>query len=178
MFKTPLLKPLPKQGDPRKFAQQGISLDGSVPVAALPRLVSALQEDSGEIQVSLVFGFNEEKKKVVTGRAAAELVLVCQRCLDKVSVPVESNISLGIAWDEEEAEKLPDYLDPWITGEGVADLYDMIEEEMLLSLPKVAYHEELCVDRKLFSSGKPIEVKKTKNPFQVLEQLKSSPKKD
>ncbi|GGY70539.1 hypothetical protein GCM10011613_13790 [Cellvibrio zantedeschiae] len=178
MFKTPSLKPLPKQGDPRKFAQQGISLDGFVPVAALPRLVSAVQEAAGNIQVDLAFGISEEKKKVVTGHASAELVLVCQRCLENVTVPVESNISLGIAWDEEEAEKLPDYLDPWITGEGVADLYDMIEEEMLLSLPKVAYHEKQCVDRQLFSSGKPVEVKKTKNPFQVLEQLKSSPKKD
>ena len=176
MFKTPSLKPLPKQGDPRKFAQQGISLDGFVPVVELPRLVESLQEATGEIQVDLAFGISVEKKKIVTGHASAELTLVCQRCLENVKVPVKSDISLGIVWDEEGAEALPEYLDPWITGEGVADLYDMIEEEMLLSLPKVAYHEELCVDRQLFSSGKPVEVKKTKNPFQVLEQLKSSPK--
>ncbi len=176
MFKTTPSKPLPKQGDPRKFAQQGISLDGFVPVAELPRLAESLQKTTGEIQVDLVFGISVEKKKIVTGHASAELTLVCQRCLENVKVPVKSDISLGIVWDEEGAEALPEYLDPWITGEGVADLYDMIEEEMLLSLPKVAYHEELCVDRQLFSSGKPVEVKKTKNPFQVLEQLKSSPK--
>jgi uncharacterized protein len=178
MFKTPSLKPLPKQGDPRKFAQQGISLQGFVPVTELPRLAEAVEETTGEVHVDLAFGISVEKKKVVTGHASAELALVCQRCLEKVIVPVESDISLGIVWDEEEAEKLPEYLDPWITGEGVANLYDMIEEEMLLSLPKVAYHQEQCVDRQLFSSGKPVEVKKTKNPFQVLEQLKSSPKKD
>jgi uncharacterized protein len=176
MFKTPSLKPLPKQGDPRKFAQQGISLDGFVPVVELPRLAESLQETTGEIQVDLAFGISVEKKKIVTGHASGELTLVCQRCLENVKVPVKSDISLGIVWDEEGAEALPEYLDPWITGEGVADLYDMIEEEMLLSLPKVAYHEELCVDRQLFTSGKPVEVKKTKNPFQVLEQLKSSPK--
>ena len=175
MFKTPSLKPLPKQGDPRKYAQQGISLDGFVPVAALPRLAESLQETTGDIQVELAFGISAEKKKIVTGHASAELVLVCQRCLEKVSVPVKSNISLGIVWDEEGAEALPEYLDPWITGEGIADLYEMIEVEMLLSLPKVAYHEEPCVDRQLFTSGKPVEVKKP-NPFQVLEQLKSSPK--
>ena len=176
MFKTPSLKQLPKQADPRKFAQQGISLQGFIPVTELPRLADAVEESTGEIQVELAFGISVEKKKVVTGHASAELTLVCQRCLEKVNIPVESNISLGVAWDEEEAEKLPEYLDPWITGEGAADLYDMIEEEMLLSLPKVAYHEEQCVDRQLFSSGKPVEVKETKNPFQVLEQLKSSPK--
>jgi uncharacterized protein len=175
MFKTPSLKPLPKQGDPRKFAQQGISLDGFVPVAELPRLAESLQETTGEIQVDLAFGISVEKKKIVTGHASAELTLVCQRCLENVKVPVKSDISLGIVWDEEGAEALPEYLDPWITGEGIADLYDMIEVELLLSLPKVAYHEELCVDRQLFTSGKPVEVKKP-NPFQVLEQLKSSPK--
>jgi uncharacterized protein len=175
MFKTLSLKPLPKQGDPRKFAQQGISLDGFVPVAALPRLAESVQETTGEIQVDLAFGISVEKKKIVTGHASAELTLVCQRCLENVKVPVKSDISLGIVWDEEGAEALPEYLDPWITGEGIADLYDMIEVELLLSLPKVAYHEEFCVDRQLFTSGKPVEVKKP-NPFQVLEQLKSSPK--
>jgi uncharacterized protein len=176
MFKTPFLKPLPKQGDPRKFAQQGISLQGFIPVSALPRLVGVVQEATGNVQVDLAFGINEEKKKVVTGHATADLSLMCQRCLEKVNVPVQSDISLAVVWDEEGAEALPEYLDPWIVGEGSADLYEMIEEEMLLSLPAVAYHEEPCVDRKLFSSGQPVEVKKEKNPFQVLEQLKSSPK--
>lgn len=178
MFKTTSLKPLPKQGDPRKFAQQGISLQGFVPVSALSRLADAVQEAAGDIQVDLAFGISVEKKKVVTGHAAGELVLVCQRCLENVTVPVKSDISLAIVWDEEGAEALPEYLDPWIVGEGSADFYDMIEEEMLLSLPAVAYHQESCVDRQLFTSGQPVEVKKTKNPFQVLEQLKSSPKQD
>jgi uncharacterized protein len=176
MFNTSSFKPLPKQGDPRKFAQQGISIQGSVLIAELPRLSDAVEETAGVITVDLAFGISVEKKKVVTGSASADITLVCQRCLEAVSVPVASDISLGIVWDEEGAEALPEYLDPWIVGEGMADLYDMIEVEMLLSLPAVAYHEELCVDRRLFSSGKPVEVKKTKNPFQVLEQLKSSPK--
>jgi uncharacterized protein len=176
MFKTPLPKLLPRQGDPRKFAQQGIALQGFVPVRELPRMIEALEDSSGEIQVDLAFGLSEEKKKIVTGSASANLLLMCQRCLSPVTVLVESDISLGIVWDEEHAKELPEYLEPWVVGEGAADLYDMIEEEMLLSLPAVAYHEELCIDSKLFSSGKPVELKQEKNPFQVLEQLKSSPK--
>jgi uncharacterized protein len=176
MFKTTLQNLLPRQGDPRKFAQQGISLQGVVPVSALSRLVDALQEPAGEIQVNLVFGLSEEKKKIVTGHASANVSLMCQRCLSPVTVLVESHISLGIVWDEEHASALPEYLDPWIVGEGAADFFEMIEEEMLLSLPGVAYHEVLCVDNKLFSSGKPVEIKQEKNPFQVLEQFKRSPK--
>ncbi|MCE3253108.1 MAG: nucleic acid-binding protein [Cellvibrio sp.] len=176
MFKTPSNKVLPRQGDPRKFAQHGVCLEGVIPVAELPRVVEATESSDGEIQVKLEFTISEERKKVVIGNASADLTLVCQRCLEPVTVPVESSISLAIVWDEEAAKALPERFDPWIASEGIADLYDMVEEELLLSLPAVAYHEEPCLDSKLYSSGKPVEVKKEKNPFQVLEQLKSSPK--
>lgn len=176
MFKTTLQNLLPRQGDPRKFAQQGILLQGLVPILSLPRLIDSIEESIGEIQVDLVFGLSEDKKKIVKGSARADISLICQRCLNPVTVLVESNISLGIVWDEEHASALPEYLDPWIVGEGAADFYEMIEEEMLLSLPAVAYHQEPCINSKLFESGKPVEVKKEKNPFQVLEQLKGSPK--
>lgn len=176
MFKTPSNKVLPRQGDPRKFAQHGVSLEGVIPVSELPRILDATEDSGSEVQVKLEFTISEERKKVVIGSANADLALVCQRCLEQVTVPVESNISLAIVWDEEAARALPERFDPWITGEGMADLYEMIEEELLLSLPAVAYHEEPCLDSKLYSSGKPVEVKREKNPFQVLEQLKSSPK--
>jgi uncharacterized protein len=176
MFKTPSNKALPRQGDPRKFAQHGAILEGCVAVSELSRVAEATENAGGEVQVKLEFKISEEKKKVVVGTAKADLSLICQRCLEPVTVPVASNISLGIVWDEEGASKLPPHFEPWITGEGIADLYEMIEDELLLSLPAVAYHEEPCIDRKLYSSGQPVEVKKERNPFQVLEQLKSSPK--
>ncbi len=176
MFKPPFQKPLPKQGDPRKFAQQGVTLEGFIPLTELPRLAEVSSGVAGNVQVQLVFSLNEEHKRVVAGHACAELNLVCQRCLEPVSLPVESTISLAIVWDEDAAKALPDYLDPWIVGEGAADFFEMIEEELLLSLPAVAYHQEPCIDSRLLSSGTPVEVKKERNPFQVLEQLKSSPK--
>lgn len=176
MSKPPFHKSFPRHGDPRKFAQQGIELEGNIALADLPRLVDALQDSAGDMQVALVFGINEEGKRVVTGHAAGDVALVCQRCLEPVKQRLECDISLAIVWDEDAAKALPSYLDPWIVGEGAADFYEMIEEELLLGLPPVAYHEEPCVDRKLYSSGKPVEVKETKNPFNVLEQLKSSPK--
>jgi uncharacterized protein len=176
MFKTPSQKPLPRQGDPRKFAQQGVTLEGFLPVAELSRLVAVVENADDNIEAKLVFGINEEGKRVVTGSAHGDVSLVCQRCLEPVKVPVECDISLAIVWDEEAAKSLPDYLDPWIVGEGAADFYEMIEEELLLGLPAVAYHSEPCIDTRLYSSGKPVEVKESKNPFKVLEQLKSSPK--
>lgn len=176
MLKTPFHKQFPRQGDPRKFAQQGVTLEGFLPVAELSRLAGIVENTAGNLDVELAFGINEEGKRVVTGSVQGDVSLVCQRCLEPVRTPVECNISLAVVWDEEAAKALPDYLDPWIAGEGAADFYEMIEEELLLGLPAVAYHLEPCIDTRLYSSGKPVEVKETKNPFKVLEQLKSSPK--
>jgi len=169
-------KTLPRLGDPRKFAQQGISVQGLIAVSSLPRLVEAVESDEGNIDAQLAFGVSEDGYKVVTGSAAATVQQVCQRCLQPVPVSVVCDISLAIIWSEEDMKALPSHLDPWIAGEGAADFYEMIEEELLLNLPAVAYHEALCIDEKLLNSGEPVVVKKVKNPFQVLEQLKSSPK--
>ena len=81
MFKPPSHKTLPRQGDPRKFAQHGVTLEGFIPVSDLGRIVEATESSEGEVGVSLEFALNEERKKVVTGTASAELSLVCQRCL-------------------------------------------------------------------------------------------------
>jgi uncharacterized protein len=177
MFKVTSEKIFPKLGDPRKFTQQGIVIEGLVPVSELPRVLEATEADSGAaVHVRLDFHISEEKKRAVVGIAAACLGLICQRCLERVDVEIESDISLAVVWDEDAAKALPPHFDPWIVGEGAADLYEMIEEELLLSLPAVAYHDHQCVDDALYSSGKPVEVKVERNPFQVLEQLKSSPK--
>lgn len=176
MFQAPFDKPLPRQGDPRKFAQQGVSLQGFVPISQLPRLVSALESKEGGIEVDLQFGISEDHKKIVTGTAKSNVSLICQRCLNPVVIPIAGDIALAILWDEEDLKALPKELDPWIVGEGLADFYEMIEEELLLNLPAVAYHEVLCINEEFFSSGEPVVVKREKNPFQVLEQLKSSPK--
>lgn len=176
MSETPFAKPLPRQGDPRKFAQQGIDLQGFLPISELPRLSEALVSGDTRAEVSLKFGINETGKKVVTGTARADLTLVCQRCLEPVVVPVVSDIALAIVWTEEDAKALPRSLDPWIAEEGQADLYAMIEDELLLAMPAVAYHPEDCVESTLFSSGEPVTEKPEKNPFQILEQLKGTSK--
>ena len=84
---------------------------------------------------------------------------------------------------DEDIEKLPKTYEPWIIGEGQTDIYDVIADELILGLPIVAYHDVTCVPQKLFNSegaddksGNAANTKETDktNPFQVLEQLKSS----
>lgn len=179
MFSAPYDKLLPRQGDPRKFAQQGVRISGYLPVENLNRIQDLVLDPADtQVQVDLNFGISEERKLVIEGRAKAELTFTCQRCLGPVTLPVEAFIELAIVRTEEEAKRLPKRLDPWILPEeGNTDLYFIVEEELLLSLPSVAYHPEPCIDEQLLSSGDPVEATPEENPFQVLKQLKGSPKK-
>ncbi|MFT5117494.1 MAG: hypothetical protein ACI9NY_001023 [Kiritimatiellia bacterium] len=185
MMNTPLAIPLPRQLDPRKFAQQGIEITGSVALSELTRLSEMLSSCEGHVQVELVFGIGEQRILNVSGHISASVDNVCQRCLGSIPVSVNCELSLAILWKEEHAERLPSNFEPWIIGEGQTDIYQIIEDELLLSLPIVAYHEEDCVPHDYFSSGEKeaskaiAEAAKT-NPFQVLQQLKGKqqPSKD
>ncbi len=180
MLNTPSKSPLPRLLDPRKFAQQGIEIAGSVALNDLSRLGELLFSKDGTVHASLSFGLSEQRALVVQGHIEARVNNICQRCLDAVPVDLVCDINLAILWKEEDAERLPKSLDPWVVGEGQTDCYQVIEDELLLSLPIVSYHEEGCVPHSYFSSGKEaaeeaiaVAAEET-NPFKVLEQLKSS----
>ncbi|WP_049721606.1 YceD family protein [Gilvimarinus polysaccharolyticus] len=173
-------QPLPRQGDPRKYAQQGIEISGFVDLKQLPRLATAVADKNARFAVVLSFSINEERKRVVQGSIEGEVGLTCQRCLDTVQVPLACEVNLGIIWDEDQAKTLPRDRDPWIAAEGPAEFYDLVEEELLLSLPAVAYHDRACVPHEHFESKAPesgAQEQTKQNPFQVLEQLKGTPKK-
>jgi len=177
MLNTPSTNLLPRQIDPRKFAQQGIEVSGSVELATLTRICDVLSSSEGDVHAELVFGISEQRILNVVGRITASLQHICQRCLGPIPVTLSCELQLAIVWDEEKASALPKSYDPWIVGEGQTDIYQIIEDELLLSLPIVSYHEEECVPYEYFSSAdegveEAIAREQQKNPFQVLEQLK------
>lgn len=177
MSDAPLKQYLPRQVDPRKFAVKGISLSGRVPLAQLSRLSEAVQNGAEEIDVHLDFGVDPQGKRTLKGHAKASVSVMCQRCLQPTQLTLEANIALAVVWTDEQAKNLSQDLEPWILEEGPADLYQAIEEELLLVLPMVAYHEEQCIDPSTLSSGEVEQVVEVSdNPFKVLEQLKGSPK--
>jgi len=179
MLNAPSSKPLPRQIDPRKFAQQGVVISGLVELASLSRLCDTVSADKGSISAELVFGLNDRRLPQLTGQIQAELYVTCQRCLDLTPIEVPCQVDLAMVWDEESAAKLPKTQDSWIVAEGQTDIYQVVEDELLLSLPIVSYHETECVPSTHFSSiDKAVsqqisdtEAQKT-NPFQVLGQLK------
>ena len=76
MSDAPLQTTLPRQVDPRKFAQKGISLSGRVPLVQMPRLNEAVQSGAEEVDVHLEFGVDQQRAKTLKGHAKASVSVI------------------------------------------------------------------------------------------------------
>ena len=161
---------LPRLIDPRKLAGQGTRLQGSVPADEMPRLSRAVLEVAA-VQVDLTFSRDAEYRTVIEGNYRLDVSMTCQRCLQPVSEQIEGALQIGVVWDESKVADLPKSRDPWIVGEESGDLYELLEDEFLLSLPIVPFHEEsACSSSGRYSTGDHEETRE--NPFSILAKLK------
>lgn len=170
---------LPKSVDARKLAQREQQLTGILPHAGLERLGAAVESIDGEVHAELAFGRDLQRHLTVDGKLNCSVQLQCQRCLQPMPEQVETEFHWGIVWSEEQGKALPKDLDPVIQDGDELNLYQVLEDEILLNLPMVAYHEEECVARDRFHYGEDADEadEQRENPFKVLEQLKGSSKK-
>ncbi len=171
-----LTEPLPTLLDMRKLASRDTQLEGVLQLAKLPRLVGLVVDPEGLVEVHCRFSNDEEGHSVLNLQFETELSVECQRCMEPVGIAVGSNTDLGIVWDEDQAKALPSYLEPLVLEEGQGNLWSVVEDELILSLPIVSYHDDgHCVELKeQYSVGEePADLVQKSNPFQVLESLKS-----
>ena len=175
---------LPKTFDPRKLARQGLQFTGSLALKQFDRLVASLADDQGEVKVSLHFYMSEDHRVVLEGRVEAELQVICQRCLDVAQLPVSAEFNLMGVLSDDQAKSLPEDFDPLMLQEEPMALVPLLEEELLLSLPLVAYHPpEVCQVQQSFTTesesdarslaAQVKEKRQRQNPFSVLAGLKT-----
>ncbi|MBS0359566.1 MAG: DUF177 domain-containing protein [Proteobacteria bacterium] len=114
-------------------------------LSELERLSPQLCDSDGQVQVTLDFGTDLEGQAYVKGAVSANLSLICQRCMQPMDYPVESQFSLGVVKDADAIEKLSSQYEPLLVREdGTVETAELIEEELLLSLPIVPKHKE-CI---------------------------------
>jgi uncharacterized protein len=175
-----LIEPLPNSLDVRKAATRGVSVNGVLKPLDLQRFRDVLADDKGVIEASLVFSRDEENRFLVTVAVKADVALVCQRCLEPMPAHLEVGNVLAVVWDDEYALQLPRGLEPLIVGDELCDLWNIVEEELILGMPAFSYHEEDNCNELLvgLNQATPPEVMEPEkpNPFNVLEQLKSGKK--
>lgn len=166
---------LPRVIDPRRFCQQGVVLRGYVPAGDFSRLAeNKIVVD--HVSAELTFTVDEQRTRVVTGSLAVDARIECQRCLESMPLTLDCDVGLAVVWDEESSRELAGAYDPWIVASEEIDLYTMIEEEILLNLPYVSYHDYPC--GQLVAEDKPEEEGESEkqSPFQLLQQLKDKMK--
>lgn len=167
---------LPLQVEPYRLAANAERLEGRVPLERFVRLAVEAGEQRGEAEVRLDFAIDAQGRRVIDGWLAAELQLPCRRCLEPMSQHVESQFLLGVVSSDALAAELPGSHEPVLVENEQLDLLKVLEDELLLSLPQVIYHDEAqCrVSRDQLTSGEEAEssAAPAASPFEVLRTLK------
>ncbi len=172
---------VPEYVDARKLAQQGALINGELDVATLTRVAEAAASNDGKVTVELDFHRDEQNFRVIGGKIEATVSVLCQRCLEPMQISIEGEPSLAIVWSDDQAQALPKHLEPVLQGEDMISLWQIIEDELLLLMPMISFHEESeCSADKGYTTAtdeeivlEQVEVEKD-NPFNVLSALKGN----
>ncbi len=134
--------------DSLRFAQSAERASGEFAVAELTRLHDILAKLDGVVQWSLE-GSARTGRPAIVLRLRGRLTLICQRCLKPCVHALETESILPIARGEDELARWENE-DPLLDGL-VADprlnVRDLVEDEILLSLPAIPRHAEGACDQ-------------------------------
>ena len=171
---------LPERVDPFNMSDSSRRLSGQVPAGKLKRLANLLDTTDTSLAIELAFGIGEQGTRTVSGIVRGELLLTCQRCLGRMRFPVNINFTLALARSLEQAERLPAGLDPLIVDHDTVSIVEMVEDEVLLTLPLIPTHQGTdggcapgSADRLGMDQGEVPDSKASSNPFAVLARLKN-----
>ena len=159
--------------DPWRAVAGRSNFSGRLPLSGLSRLREMLRDDSGEVAYRLAFWRDEGQRAVVTGEVRASLTVQCQRCLGSFGYEVNAKVALALVHGMDEARQLPEQYDPLMVTESLIRPGDLIEEELLLSLPQIPMHDaEYCTAAVEAAIAETDPDVAEAHPFAVLSSLK------
>lgn len=131
----------PVEVDPWRFCRDAQSWETRSEVAAFPRLAHEFTQ--GALFCRVVGRVDQRGSLSLQLTVNGDVQLTCQRCLGSMPYQVEVERTLYLARNEAEMERLdalPDS-DAIQAGE-ILSLVDLVEDEVLLSLPLATMHAE------------------------------------
>lgn len=127
--------------DPWRFCRDGQSWETQSSVTEFPRL--GLEFTQGTLFCRVVGRKDQRGGHSLQLSIAGEVGLTCQRCLGSMPYTVEVARTLHLARNEAELERLDALQDSDAIQAGeTVSLVDLVEDEVLLSLPLAAMHAE------------------------------------
>lgn len=139
MLESGILQPI--EVDPWRFCRDGQLWETRSEVAAFPRLADEFTH--GMLFCRVVGRVDQRGSLSLQLAVSGEVELPCQRCLGNMPYRVDVERTLYLARNEAEMERL-DALpgsDAIQAGE-ILNLVDLVEDEVLLSLPLATMHAE------------------------------------
>jgi len=134
------------QVDPVRLARKGEKLEGALPLQNFLRLAELLLDNTGVADCALQFTLDNRYRPLVQGSVKAELVMECQRCLGSMSVLIHEQFCLMPVTSTAALKEVPEAYDGIVlSANGQLSLHNLIEEELLLGIPLVVKHPEMCV---------------------------------
>lgn len=142
----------------------------------MTRLSDSTQGVKDDVSIYLSFAVDEQGLTVLYGKATANVELQCQRCNDNFEHGLEVEFCYSPLGRRAQAKDFPEAYEPVDVDEnGEIDLYQLIEDELILALPQVAMHDEADCNvaaQDLVFGEIPLADERP-NPFAVLESLKN-----
>lgn len=149
---------LPRQLPVKKLGVEYKSLSGLIKAQNLERLNSLLlansassQEPLGaneDLQIKLEFQSIDYHKVLVKGDIDYKVTAICQRCLQDMVYNINTKISVVLIDILSRIDKKLEGYEPIeLDFKGLVDLYQLIEDEMILSLPTAIKHDANQLDK-------------------------------
>jgi len=150
-------------------------IEGVYPISKFARLGEVLLANEGYVTVKLEFTRSVGISSL-RGQVSAKLLVECQRCLDPVETEVSGSFKFALVNSEEDFELLPEEFEPYLIEGEEQSVIELVEDELLLSLPMVTIHEDACSDfmsKQNEEARAAIEAEKeAEHPFAALKALK------
>ncbi len=154
---------------------------GAVSLDGMKRLADTVHSTGDSALIELEFGQGANGQTQIIGKIEARLELLCQRCLEPVDLDVARSVALVVLESPSLAESLAQDREPLICTTGSVMLADLVEDELLLSLPQEAMHQEgVCAEQHHWTYGKSHQAVENENrdgPFARLAELKTDLKR-
>jgi uncharacterized protein len=129
------------------FARNGRVISGEVQIAKLPRLLDILENPQGILSYTVQGGVDKQGTHFLDVSVLGQCQLRCQRCLNGLDYPVRLDTRLLLrdqsslnALDDNVAGGEKEEFDS-ILADTHLNVLDLLEEEILLSLPIAPKHD-------------------------------------
>ncbi|MBX5462870.1 MAG: DUF177 domain-containing protein [Steroidobacteraceae bacterium] len=135
-------EPWSQLSDVDRLADRQADVAFEIPLDQMPRIRAQLAGSGGKVRGTAHFrreaGFRVAELEW-TGTAS----LVCQRCLEPMQWPIGGAARVVLVIAENEADSVPPEFETVHTPENRVRVRDLVEEELLLTLPLAPLHGEL-----------------------------------